>query len=95
MVVFGRPVRQQLERPKPKRFEIDDIVHVNRYHIRSLEETEKIIQEVIHRGYFSEIQRLFGIHYHPDREVGNELLGYFQEHKLYPFTDALNKQEEK
>ncbi len=44
MVVFGRPVRQQLERPKPKRFEIDDIVHVNRYHIRSLEETEKIIQ---------------------------------------------------
>ena len=63
--------------------------------VYSAEETEKIIQEVIHRGYFSEIQRLFGIHYHPDREVGNELLGYFQEHKLYPFTDALNKQEEK
>lgn len=62
--------------------------------VYSAEETEEIIQEVIRRGYFSEIQRLFGIHYHPDREIGNELLGYFQEHRLYPFTDALNKQEE-
>ena len=73
--------------------------HINKFRramrtVYSVEETEKIIQEVIGRGYFSEMQRLFGIHYHPDREIGNKLLGCFQEHKLYPFTDALTRQEE-
>lgn len=31
MVCFGYPTQQQMERPKPTRFEVDDLVHVNGY----------------------------------------------------------------
>ena len=31
MAVFGRPTAQQMERPKPVRFEISDVVHENTY----------------------------------------------------------------
>lgn len=45
MVVFGRPTLQQKERLKPKRFALDDIVHINCYPERSLAETEKIFEK--------------------------------------------------
>lgn len=60
----------------------------------SEDETDTIINDVVNRGYFSEIQRLFGLHYHPDREIGNELMGRFHEQKLYPFTASLDEREE-
>lgn len=44
MAVFGRPTMQQTERTKPKRFAVDDIVHVNAYHQKSLDETREMFQ---------------------------------------------------
>lgn len=40
MVVFGRPTQQQKERQKPKRFEISDIVHIDQYQHKTIEETK-------------------------------------------------------
>lgn len=54
--------------------------------VYSAEQAEEIIQEAVSRGYFHEIQRLFGIHYHPDREIGNQLLNDLHEQNLFPFT---------
>lgn len=45
MLVFGRPTLQQLERPKPKRFELDDIVHINSYTSKSADETKTMFQK--------------------------------------------------
>lgn len=42
MLVFGRPTQQQIDRQKPKRFEVEDIVHVNTYHHKSKEETKEM-----------------------------------------------------
>lgn len=45
MAVFGKPTPQQMERPKPKRFELNDIVHVNSYSSKSLDETKSMFQK--------------------------------------------------
>lgn len=45
MLVLGRPTQQQLQRQKPRRFELDDVVHINSYHQRSLEETKTMFQK--------------------------------------------------
>ncbi len=45
MVVFGRPTKQQKDRVKPKRFALEDIVHINTYHQKSLEQTKKIFEK--------------------------------------------------
>lgn len=45
MAVFGRPTLQQIERPKPNRFELSDIVHINSYASKSLEETKIMFQK--------------------------------------------------
>ena len=44
MVVFGRPTEQQKNRQKPKRFDLEDIVHVDKYHIKSIDETKDIFK---------------------------------------------------
>lgn len=62
--------------------------------VYSAEKTEEIIQETINRGYFYEIQRLFGIHYHPDREIGNALMNDLHEQNLFPFTASLDEPQE-
>lgn len=51
----------------------------------SAEDTEKIIHQTLERGYLTEIQRLFGIHYHPDRELGDDITPKLHEQELYPF----------
>ncbi|MCQ2087431.1 MAG: nitroreductase family protein [Bacilli bacterium] len=38
MLVFGYPTEQQLARPKPQRFNLEDIVHKNKYNLMSKEE---------------------------------------------------------
>ena len=38
------------------------------------------------RGYLNEIQRLFGIHYHPDRELDSSVIGRIHQQKLFPFS---------
>ena len=43
MVVFGYPTAQQVERPKPKRSELEDMVQQNTYHRRSGEELCKML----------------------------------------------------
>lgn len=45
MVVFGRPTKQQIERQKPKRFELNDIVHINHYQQKSLEGTTDMFEK--------------------------------------------------
>lgn len=45
MLVLGRPTQQQLQRQKPRRFELDDVVHINSYHQKSLEETKTMFQK--------------------------------------------------
>ena len=45
MVVFGKPTQQQKDRPKPKRFELEDIVHVNTYHEKSIEEIKTMFEK--------------------------------------------------
>ncbi len=44
MVVFGRPTKQQKDRQKPKRFDLTDIVHVDQYHQKSIEETKDMFK---------------------------------------------------
>jgi nitroreductase len=45
MVIFGRPTKQQKERKKPNRFDINDMVHTNTYHHKSLEETKEMFMK--------------------------------------------------
>ncbi len=54
----------------------------------SEQETEDIISTALDLGYLTEIQRLFGVHYHPDRELGDPLTEKLHSQKLYPFTPA-------
>lgn len=42
LVVFGKPTTQQQERQKPKRFALEDIVSVNTYHHRTMDETKQM-----------------------------------------------------
>lgn len=50
------------------------------------EESEHIIEQALERGYLNEIQRLFGIHYHPDRELDSSVIGRIHQQKLFPFS---------
>lgn len=52
----------------------------------SAEESEQIINQSLERGYLTEIQRLFGVHYHPDRELGDTLSPRLHGQGLYPFA---------
>lgn len=45
MVVFGRPTEQQKNRVKPTRFDLSDMVHVDTYHQKSLEETKQMFMK--------------------------------------------------
>lgn len=45
MVVFGRPVLSQINRKKPKRFDLEDMVHTNTYKIKSLDETKTMFMK--------------------------------------------------
>ena len=45
MVVFGKPTEQQKRRIKPKRFDLQDMVHVNSYHHKSIEETKEMFKK--------------------------------------------------
>ena len=71
MLVFGKPTQQQKDRMKPKRFELEDIVHVNAYHHKDKEETiemfekhtnkkgeelEKYIQAFAKRKFYTEFR---------------------------------------
>lgn len=40
MVVFGHPTPQQKERKKPQRFALEDMLHIDTYHQKTLEETK-------------------------------------------------------
>lgn len=45
MLVFGKPTKQQKERQKPARFALEDMVHVNTYHKKTIEETKEMFQK--------------------------------------------------
>lgn len=42
MVIFGRPTQSQMDRKKPQRFALEDMVSVDTYHRKSLEETKQM-----------------------------------------------------
>lgn len=42
MVVFGKPTKQQQTREKPHRFALEDMVSVNTYHQKTIEETKEM-----------------------------------------------------
>lgn len=42
LVVFGKPTPQQQNRQKPPRFDINDMVSVNTYHHKSMDETKQM-----------------------------------------------------
>ncbi len=43
MVCFGYPTKQQIERPKPKRFTINSIVHENNYDLEKANKMEEML----------------------------------------------------
>lgn len=45
MLVFGKPTKQQKQRKKPKRFALDDMVHINQYHHKSIAETKEMFKK--------------------------------------------------
>ncbi len=45
MVVFGKPTQQQKDRKKPTRFDLSDMVHVDTYQQKTLEETEQMFMK--------------------------------------------------
>lgn len=45
MLVFGKPTKQQIERQKPKRFALEDMVSVNTYHQKTIEETKEMFKK--------------------------------------------------
>ena len=45
MLVFGRPTEQQKNRVKPTRFDMEDMVHVNAYHHKTLDETKQMFMK--------------------------------------------------
>lgn len=59
----------------------------------SEQDSKRILADTIERGYLTEIQRLFGIHYHPDRELGDFLTAALNAQGLYPFTSSEKEQQ--
>lgn len=45
MVCFGYPTKQQIERPKPKRFSVESIVHENGYDLEKASNMDKMLEE--------------------------------------------------
>lgn len=44
MLVFGKPTQQQKNRQKPKRFEVEDMLHIDNYKHKSIEETKEMFE---------------------------------------------------
>lgn len=42
MLVFGKPTQQQIQRQKPQRFALEDMLHVNQYQSKTREQTEQM-----------------------------------------------------
>jgi len=49
MVVFGKPTQQQKDRQKQQRFDLEDMVHINGYQQKSLEETKQMFMKQSHK----------------------------------------------
>ena len=45
MLVFGKPTKQQMERIKPTRFALEDMVHVDAYKSKTTEETRNMFKK--------------------------------------------------
>ncbi len=45
MVVFGYPTCQQVERKKPNRFDLEDMLHINSYQPKTIEETKAMFKK--------------------------------------------------
>lgn len=63
LVVFGKPTLQQMNRLKPKRFDLKDIVHINTYQQRTIEQTKEMFMKHIDKseeqlqGYISALAK--------------------------------------
>lgn len=76
MVVFGKPTQQQKDRQKPERFTLEDMVHVDTYQQRSIEETKA----------------LFAKHFHKDNDAVVKQIESFAKRKfLSEFREEMNR----
>lgn len=83
MVVFGHPTRQQLERPKPQRCRIDEIVMENRYRERSGQALRAMTEkDWKHTGFEIWAARFCGRKYNSDfsREMSRSVGEYLKEY---------------
>ena len=79
MLVFGYPTEQQIQRPKPKRVDMNYIVHENSYHELSAEELEDMFSSRAGAKGYNAWIRLLG-----SRLIGSGLPFGQREHRAVP-----------
>ena len=82
MLVFGYPTEQQIQRPKPKRVDMNYIVHENSYHELSAEELEDMLtSRAGNKGYNAWIKAFCDRKYNSDfsREMTRSVRKYLDD----------------
>ena len=83
MVVFGYPTQQQVERPKPQRCKIDEIVMENRYQVREGQALRAMTEkDWAHTGFENWANRFCDRKYNSDfsREMSRSVAEYLKEY---------------
>lgn len=85
MLVFGYPTKQQMERPKPKRCRLEDIVQENVYQRRDGKQLRKMFdKETEHRSFEDWSQAFCNRKYNSDfsREMSRSVQEYLKEYLI-------------
>lgn len=85
MLVFGYPTKQQMERPKPKRCRLEDIVQENVYQRRDGKQLRKMFdKETEHRSFENWSQAFCNRKYNSDfsREMSRSVQEYLKEYLI-------------
>lgn len=86
MLVFGYPTKQQMERPKPKRCRLEDIVQENVYQRRDGKQLRKMFdKETEHRSFEDWSQAFCNRKYNSDfsREMSRSVQEYLKEYLYF------------
>lgn len=95
MVVFGYPTRQQMERRKPERFALDDIVCENAYHEKDGEELRQMFEGKCDGQTYDEWMTKFCNRKY-DSDFSREMTRSVEEYlKQYMRQDSKTEQERK
>lgn len=85
MLVFGYPTKQQMERPKPKRCRLEDIIQENVYQRRDGKQLRKMFdKETEHRSFEDWSQAFCNRKYNSDfsREMSRSVQEYLKEYLI-------------